>query len=647
MAPKYVSKYFTFTASAICQLSAGLAYCFSLYSDALKTHFGYSQQQIEGVGSACNLGGYLSLPSGLFYDWLASRGHNHLGPRLTMGIGAACNILGYLALWAGASGRVDLAYWQVVASTVLACNSGAWVDAACLVTSTRNFPGERGTVIGILKSTLGLSASIWTALYVGLFQPHAIDFLLFLAFAPAVLTLVGLFFINFVPFVQANESLAPKRFMTAIQVLLALGVYQMATAIMEQSASLALGPRARQVITLGTLLLVSATALVPWGTGGLWAVPAGELSPRDAAAPDEAAAEEAARLRREGQEVADGEAERPLLREADSTAEQGKGQGKCAEAEPEPDLTPLQCLRCLDFWLLFFACTIGMGSGLVLLNNLGQLVAALGGTQGPAVYVSLFSIMNCAGRIAFGYIPERMLHERGTPRPLFLVGAGLGTAAIAALAAFADLRALYPITILAGAAFGAHWSLMPALTSELFGLRHFASNYSLVQFAPAVGSFGMATKLAGYLYDREAGVEAEEEGEERTCIGVHCYRAAFLSRAIIPSPEAGRGRLKGGIAQQAGSPPSQARKMNGHSAEHRAQLGESRAGSPPDIEAPRVRANQSGCLDLLKERVQALSLPTWDQISRALALLMWLLVYPVWRPIRVFFRTYTLGNAEG
>lgn len=32
----YVSKFFTFTASVICQLAAGLAYCFSLYSDALK-----------------------------------------------------------------------------------------------------------------------------------------------------------------------------------------------------------------------------------------------------------------------------------------------------------------------------------------------------------------------------------------------------------------------------------------------------------------------------------------------------------------------------------------------------------------------------------------------------------------------------------
>ena len=48
-----------------------------------------------------------------------------------------------------------------------------------------------------------------------------------------------------------------------------------------------------------------------------------------------------------------------------------------------------------------------------------------------------------------------MLHERGVPRPLFLVGAGLATAAVTALAAFADLGALYPVTILAGLAFGA------------------------------------------------------------------------------------------------------------------------------------------------------------------------------------------------
>jgi hypothetical protein len=52
---------------------------------------------------------------------------------------------------------------------------------------------------------------------VGLFAPAAVDFLLFLALAPAALTLGGIFFVNAVPFAQAGEAAAPRRFMLAIQ----------------------------------------------------------------------------------------------------------------------------------------------------------------------------------------------------------------------------------------------------------------------------------------------------------------------------------------------------------------------------------------------------------------------------------------------
>ena len=47
--------------------------------------------------------------------------------------------------------------------------------------------------------------------------------------------------------------------------------------------------------------------------------------------------------------------------------------------------------------------------------------------------------------------------------------------------AFASLAMLFPASILAGTAFGAHWSLMATLTSEFFGLHHFASNYTFIQ----------------------------------------------------------------------------------------------------------------------------------------------------------------------
>ena len=55
----------------------------------------------------------------------------------------------------------------------------------------------------------------------------------------------------------------------------------------------------------------------------------------------------------------------------------------------------------------------------------------------------------------------------------------------------------------------------------------------LMQFSPAIGSFAMATKLAGYLYDKEAKMEGE--GEERVCVGPRCYRCAACPQGL-PNP---------------------------------------------------------------------------------------------------------------
>jgi hypothetical protein len=47
--------------------------------------------------------------------------------------------------------------------------------------------------------------------------------------------------------------------------------------------------------------------------------------------------------------------------------------------------------------------------------------------------------------------------------------------------AFTPLPLLFVSALLGGFAFGGHWSLMSAITSEVFGLRYFATNYSLIQ----------------------------------------------------------------------------------------------------------------------------------------------------------------------
>jgi hypothetical protein len=64
----------------------------------------------------------------------------------------------------------------------------------------------------------------------------------------------------------------------------------------------------------------------------------------------------------------------------------------------------------------------------------------------------------------------------------------------------------------------------PSLPSLPPGLAHFGSNYTTLQFAPAIGSYLLATRLTGALYDAAAAAH----GDPRDCIGPDCFRSAFL-----------------------------------------------------------------------------------------------------------------------
>ena len=52
----------------------------------------------------------------------------------------------------------------------------------------------------------GLSASVFTSLYLAFFQEDVIAYLLFLAVVPSATNLLFAFFINFVPFEQSGET---------------------------------------------------------------------------------------------------------------------------------------------------------------------------------------------------------------------------------------------------------------------------------------------------------------------------------------------------------------------------------------------------------------------------------------------------------
>ena len=56
--------------------------------------------------------------------------------------------------------------------------------------------------------------------------------------------------------------------------------------------------------------------------------------------------------------------------------------GKTPQSEPLREYTMLQSMATLDFWILFVAFFFSSGAGLIIINNLGQLVPAVGGADG-------------------------------------------------------------------------------------------------------------------------------------------------------------------------------------------------------------------------------------------------------------------------
>eukprot|EP00200_Dunaliella_tertiolecta_P012220 CAMPEP_0202372984 /NCGR_PEP_ID=MMETSP1127-20130417/4087_1 /ASSEMBLY_ACC=CAM_ASM_000462 /TAXON_ID=3047 /ORGANISM="Dunaliella tertiolecta, Strain CCMP1320" /LENGTH=348 /DNA_ID=CAMNT_0048969709 /DNA_START=77 /DNA_END=1120 /DNA_ORIENTATION=- len=148
--------------------SAGLSYAFSIISPGIKDQFGLSDYQIALLASVVNGGAYFALVAGSLYDSLAHR-HN-LGPRLVIWVGCVLMFVGYGGMWAQARGLLQPSFPRMLLCCFLAGNAATFWDVSVLVTNVRNFPHDRGSVLGICKSFLGMSTSIYASVYWALFS---------------------------------------------------------------------------------------------------------------------------------------------------------------------------------------------------------------------------------------------------------------------------------------------------------------------------------------------------------------------------------------------------------------------------------------------------------------------------------------------
>ncbi|KAL3621373.1 hypothetical protein CASFOL_036285 [Castilleja foliolosa] len=490
--PTPAGKWLGFITAVWVQAISGNNYTFSNYSDALKSIMSLTQLELNSLSVFKDVGKAFGILAGLASDRLPT-------PAILL-IGSIEGFVGYGVQWLVVSHRIKpLPYWAMSIFLCMGGNSTTWMNTAVLVTCIRNFRKNRGPVSGILKGFVGLSTAIFTDLCSALFADDPAKFLLMLTIIPFIVCLAAIFFLREIPpaSTAAEEADETNYFGVINVVAIIIAIYLLAFDVTGTHGHLF-----SQIFSAGLLVLLASPILIPIY---LWA-------------------KKIVRLEDETVDVEQNMTQPLIAVEGEEKVETASFRRPVLGEEH----TVLEALRTVDFWILFFSFLCGVGTGLAVMNNMGQMGLALGYTD-VSIFVSLTSIWGFFGRILSGSISEYFIKKAGTPRPIWNAASQILMAVGYILMAIAMPGSLYVGSIVVGVCYGVRLAVTVPTASELFGLKYYGLIYNILILNLPLGSFLFSGLLAGFLYDAEATSTA---GGGNTCIGAHCYRLVFVVMAI-------------------------------------------------------------------------------------------------------------------
>ncbi|CAO2202685.1 unnamed protein product [Urochloa humidicola] len=512
------NRWLVFVAAMWMQSCAGVGYLFGSLSPVIKSSLGYNQRQVAGLGVAKDLGDSVGFLAGTLCAVLP------LWAALL--VGAAQNIVGYGWVWLAVTRRVPVPpLWAMCILIFIGNNGETYFNTAALVSCVQNFPKSRGPIVGILKGFAGLSGAILTQIYAMINSPDDAALIFMVAVGPTMVVIALMFIVR--P-VGGHRQIRPSdgtSFTFVYSVCLLLAAYLMGVMLLEDLVDLSQSMTVLLTIILILFLLVPIVipVLLSFFSDDDETLYALLLpSPRKEEASASTSSEEQ-------QEVILSEVEDEKPRDVDLLPALER-QKRIAELQARlvqaaavgavrvkrrrgprrgEDFTLMQALIKADFWLLFFSLLLGSGSGLTVIDNLGQMSQSLGYEE-THIFVSMISIWNFLGRIGGGYFSEIVVKDYAYPRAIALAIAQVLMAIGHFNFAMAWPGTMYIGTLLVGIGYGAHWAIVPAAASELFGVKNFGALYNFLTVANPAGSLVFSGIIASGIYDAEAAKQAQQ-----------------------------------------------------------------------------------------------------------------------------------------
>ncbi|GJY87789.1 nuclear fusion defective 4-like protein [Tanacetum coccineum] len=498
-------KWMGFVTAVWVQAISGNNYTFSNYSDALKSLMALTQLQLNNLSVAKDVGKAFGILAGLASD--------RVSPATLLLIGSVEGFIGYGVQWLVVSQRIQpLPYWQMCIFLCMGGNSTTWMNTAILVTCIRNFRKNRGPVSGILKGYVGLSTAIFTDICAALFSNDPARFLLMLAVVPLFVCLFAIIFLREIPpSTTATEDTSESRYFAIFNVLAVI----IAVYLLVFDLTGVHGVMLSRVFCIILFILLASPISVP----AYLAVQNFIRSNINSLDVEKVTAVT--------------EVTEPLLLEHTEVVEETVTVTEDVTEKVAPVLgeehTVVEAMKTVDFWVLFVSFLCGVGPGMAVQNNMGQMGLAQGYVD-VSIFVSLVSIWGFFGRIGSGSVSEYFIKKAGTPRPLWNAASQILMAVGFILLAIAMPGSLYIGAIVVGICYGIRLAITVPAASELFGLKYYGLIYNILILNLPLGSFLFSGLLAGFLYDAEATTTADGGN---TCIGAHCYRLVFIVMAIV------------------------------------------------------------------------------------------------------------------
>ncbi|XP_050233995.1 protein NUCLEAR FUSION DEFECTIVE 4-like [Mercurialis annua] len=545
------NRWLVFVAAMWIQSCAGIGYLFGSISPVIKSSLNYNQRQLASLGVAKDLGDSVGFLAGSLSEFLPLWG--------ALLVGALQNLVGYGWVWLIVTGRATvLPLWAMCILIFVGNNGETYFNTAALVSCVQNFPKSRGPVVGILKGFAGLSGAILTQIYTVIHSPDHASLIFMVAVGPFMVVIGLMFIIRPVGGHRQIRQSDYSSFTFIYSICLLLAAYLMGVMLLEDLGDV--NHTMIVIFTVGLFVLLILPIVIPISLSFF----RDSIDPAEETLLSPTEKQEVGRSGTDTPEVIMSEMEDEKPNEVDllPASERHKRiaqlQAKLFQAAAEgavrikrrrgphrgEDFTLTQALIKADFWLIFVSLLLGSGSGLTVIDNLGQMSQSLG-YDNTHIFVSMISIWNFLGRVGGGYFSEIIVRDYAYPRPVAMALAQFIMAIGHVFFAFGWPGAMYIGTLLIGLGYGAHWAIVPAAASELFGLKKFGALYNFLTLANPAGSLVFSGLIASSIYDREAERQAHAHNmrtagslvsglvgldEPYKCVGSVCY---FLTSMIM------------------------------------------------------------------------------------------------------------------